>query len=169
MKFILIQFHLTFNIYFTLCLKSLFFVIIVYGEHQTLLVRGGSRGGWLLIVIPDTLLESYSQIFFVMTVHGEHETTPATLINVLIKDVSIIKEKCYFKRNRIIPRISRHMWLVCHPSTSLWFSSFSPHLPWFPLTTAFYWLIFILDGFGTILLAVYSNVDYKIRKILNFL
>jgi len=31
------------------------------GEHKTTPARGRSRFGWLSIVIPDTLLESYSQ------------------------------------------------------------------------------------------------------------
>jgi len=48
MKFILIQFHITFkivvkhDIHFTLCSKSMFFVMRVHGEHETPLAGGGS-------------------------------------------------------------------------------------------------------------------------------
>jgi hypothetical protein len=41
--------------------SQMFFMMRVRGVQETTSARGGSRGGGISIVIPDTLLESYSQ------------------------------------------------------------------------------------------------------------
>lgn len=41
--------------------KSLIFVMTLFDEHETIHVRGESRGGRVSIMIPNTLLISYAQ------------------------------------------------------------------------------------------------------------